>query len=79
MNIVVNFEMRNMREDSTADFALIEFFLACFDSTVGWVNLHVLVYVLAITLFVNHVVPIRLESFTADLQNLNIKLSYRVT
>jgi len=67
MDIVVNFKMRYMRKHSTAYLALIEFLLARLDSTVGGVDLHILVDMFAVTFLVDHVVPISLETFTAHL------------
>ena len=68
MNVVVNFKMRDMREDSAADLALVELFLARFYGTVRWVDLHILVYMFTVTFLVNHILPVRLEPFTAHLQ-----------
>ena len=67
MDVVVHFQMGDMREDPAADLALVKLLLAGV-SAVGWYNGVTLVNVLTVALLVNNVVPVRLEPLTAHLR-----------
>ena len=69
VDVVVNFEVGDVREDPATDLALIELLLARLDRAVSGVHLDALVYVLAVALLVDNVVPVRLEAFTAHLNS----------
>lgn len=69
VDVVVYFEMTDVREDSAADLTLVELLLT-FQGTFAlssFLSCLLVVYVFTVALFMHYVVPVRLEPFTAYL------------
>lgn len=70
VDVVVDFEMRDVRKDSAADLTLVKLFLALQSSFAAFSPLLpslFVVNVFTITFLMDHIVPVRLEPFTANL------------